>query len=609
MLRRGGRSPTACGAPRSREVRSRPDVKLFLSPSTVTPGSRLLVRAVLEAKSETPIDFVSMTLACHITSATGEGEDRSEYKDALFLRAWRSPSQTLLPGTHPFHVAFDLPDDLPASYAGTGARIEYTVRVHVPIPWWPDRDETFSLLVVWPDSPASPPPEPKSFATSIAGPRGLDPFMEVAIETAELAIGEALAGSVSLQNLRGKRVRGVEVSFVEVESVTQPATGAHPGQRFAVRIHDGTPREGAPMPFRVAVPDGATAAFRAGPISVATHLEVRAIVAWGEDLVVRAPLRILPRAAAPRANAGWVAPVGRERRAIAWQSAAERIGFVSDHEAERMTRVSGGVTIAITTRESDGDFWLVATLGYASLGLDLDLTRRKWTDRIALSVVKIGVPELDEQLAAHAREHAQAKAALTPALLTAVAAFEEIQIGDRSATLARRGTAHSFNTLTAFMHGTVDVAKELEAAAALVPAPAAFAADVPAWRAFAERHRGRLELGRMHVYDAVIGIDCVTVATDWTRSGQLVGTRLQVAIDPPLTAVPATPDDPSISPAARNAWRALLEAGCGLRLELGALRVELDGKLADPATALPILELAVALRRALSGIAGAGPFR
>lgn len=115
----------------------------------------------------------------------------------------------------------------------------------------------------------------------------------------------------------------------------------------------------------------------------------------------------------------------RERRAIAWQSAAERIGVVSDPEAERMTRESGGVTIAITTRESDGDFWLVATLGYASLGLDLDLTRRKWTDRIAPSVVKIGVPELDEHLAA----------------------------------------------LTAFMHDTVDVAKELEAAAALVPAP------------------------------------------------------------------------------------------------------------------------------------------
>ena len=332
-------------------------------------------------------------------------------------------------------------------------------------------------------------------------------------------------------------------------------------------------------------------------------------MAWGEDLVVRAPLRILPRAAAPRANAGWVAPVGRERRAIAWQSAAERIGFVSDAGAERMTRVCGGVTLAITTRESDGDFWLVATLGYASLGLDLDLTRRRWTDRIARNVVKSGVPELDEHLAAHAREHAQAKAALTVALLTAVAAFEEIQVGDRAATLARRGTAHSFNTLTAFLHGTVDVAKELEAAAALVPAPTTFAADVPAWRAFAERHRGRLELGRMHVHDAVIGIDRVTVATDWTRSGQLVGTRLQVAIDPPLTAVPATPDDPSISPAARNAWRALLEEARGLRLEAGALRVELDGRLADPATALPVLELAVALRRALSGSAGAGPFR
>lgn len=270
---------------------------------------------------------------------------------------------------------------------------------------------------------------------------------------------------------------------------------------------------------------------------------------------------------------GWVAPVGCERRAIAWQSAAERIGFVSDPHAERMTSVRGGVTIEIATRQSDGDFWLVATLGYASLGLDLDLTRRKWTDRVALNLVKSGVPELDEHLAAHAREHAQAQAALTPALHTTVAAFEEIQVGDRAATLARRGSAHSFDTLTAFVHDTVDVAKEFEAAAALVPAPAVFAADVPAWR-------------------AVIGIDRVTVGTDWTRSGQLLGTRLRVAIDPPLAAVPVTPDDPALSPAARNARRALLEAARGVRLEPDALRVEIDGKLADPAAALSNLELA-----------------
>lgn len=590
-------------------MRSRPDVKLLLSPSVVTPGSRLLAQSVLDVKTETPIDYVAMTLMCRVTTAAGDGENRSEYKDSLFTRQWRSPPETLTPGTHRFRVAFDLPDHLPATYLGKNARIEYSVRVQVSIPWWPDRDETFALHVVWPDSPASPPPTPKSFATALNGPRGVAPFMDLALETSALAIGEALGGSVSLQNLRGKRIRGVEIAFVETETVTQPSWGEREGNRFFIRIHDGTPTEGEPLRFRVVVPDHATAAFQSGPVSVATHLEARAIVAWGEDLVVRVPLWILPRAAAPRAEPGWVAPVGRERQALAWLAAAERLGLVSDPEGERMTKAQGKVTVEIATRRSDGDFWLVASLGYPSLGLDLDLVQRSWLDLVVPNLVKTGLPETDARFKIQAREHVQAQIVLIPALTTALATFEEVRVEDATATLARRGSAHSFDTLAAFVNGAIEVATQLEEAAALVTAPAAFANDVPAWRAFAERHRGRLELGRMRVHDATVGIDRVTVGTDWTRSGQLVGTRLRVVIDPVLAAVPAGPDDPSISPAAREAWRALLLQARGVRIEPAAVAVDLEGKLADPAVALPVIELAVALRRALSGITGAGPFR
>ena len=590
-------------------MRSRPTVKLLLSPSVVTPGSRLLAQSVLDVKSETPIDYVAMTLTCRLTSVRGEGEDRREYKDALFGREWRSPPETLTPGTHRYQVAFDLPDHLPATYIGKSARIEYALRVYVSIPWWPDRDETFAVPVVWPDSPVSPPPTPKLFATSVDGPRGVAPFMDLALETSALAIGEALAGSVSLQNLRGKRIRGVEVAFVETETITQPQWGQSEGNRFFIRIHDGTPAEAEPLRFRIVVPDSATAAFQSGTVAVATHLEARAIVAWGEDLVVRAPLWILPRASAPRAEPGWVAPVGRERQALAWHAAAERMGLVSDPAAERMTKAHGNVTIEITTRQSDGDFWLVASLGYPSLGLDLDLAQRSWMDLVVPNVVKTGLAEIDARFKIQAREHVQAQIVLTPALTSALATFEEVRVDDATATLARRGSAHSFDTLAAFVTGAIEVATQLQAASALVTAPAAFASDVLAWRAFAERHRGRLELGRMRVNDATVGIDRVTVGTDWTRNGQLVGTRVRVAIDPALTAVPASPDDPAISPAARDAWRGLLAGARGVRVEPAAVAVDLEGKLADPGAALPIIELAVALRRALSGLTGAGPFR
>jgi hypothetical protein len=46
-----------------------------------------------------------------------------------------------------------------------------------------------------------------------------------------------------------------------------------------------------------------------------------------------------------------------------------------------------------------------------------------------------------------------------------------------------------------------------------------------------------------------------------------------------------------------------------LRVEGGAIAIELEGKIADPRDVEPLLELAMALRRALAGVLAQGPFR
>lgn len=66
--------------------------------------------------------------------------------------------------------------------------------------------------------------------------------MEVALESTTLAAGDVLTGSVSLQNLRGKRVRGIDASVVEIETVSLPTFEVREGRRFAIRVHDGSPR-------------------------------------------------------------------------------------------------------------------------------------------------------------------------------------------------------------------------------------------------------------------------------------------------------------------------------------------------------------------------------
>ena len=52
-----------------------------------------------------------------------------------------------------------------------------------------------------------------------------------------------------------------------------------------------------------------------------------------------------------------------------------------------------------------------------------------------------------------------------------------------------------------------------------------------------------------------------------------------------------------------------VQVGCTVRAGESKIGCELAGKLADPQTALPVLERAVALRRALCGAVAAGPFR
>jgi hypothetical protein len=288
---------------------------------------------------------------------------------------------------------------------------------------------------------------------------------------------------------------------------------------------------------------------------------------------------------------------------------AQSAGLISDLSVERMVGARGPVTIDIRTEQRDADFWLVAKLAYPCLGLDLHVAHFKWTDFLAPNVVKSGLSAADERFAAHAREPAQARAVVTPGLMTTLLPFEAIKVEDEVATLASRGTPHATEPVQAFVLAVMNAADAITLAAQRVPPPILFECDLVAWRAFADRLRGRLELGRMHVHDGVIGLDRVSVGTEWTRSGALVGTQIRVVVDPALAESPTSHEDATLSAAARAVWRDLIARDHPVRIERDAVLVNMEGKLADPATAMPILELAVALRRALAGIQGAGPFR
>jgi hypothetical protein len=193
--------------------------------------------------------------------------------------------------------------------------------------------------------------------------------------------------------------------------------------------------------------------------------------------------------------------------------------------------------------------------------------------------------------------------------MTELLRFEDVKLDDSSATLSSRGTPHATEPVETFVTAVLSAADAVAGAAQRVPPPLVFTDHVVAWRAFADRLRGTLELGRMQIHDGAVGADRVSVGTEWTRSGALVGTRIRVIVDPPLEVPPTVRDDPSVSARARELWRDLESRTHAVRVSADAVFVEIEGKLADPADVMPAIELAVSLRRALAGIKGAGPFR
>jgi hypothetical protein len=565
--------------------------------------------AILNVRSRTPVDFVAMRLEGNLSTAIGAGSARSVYGERFYAKEWRSEPAELEKGEARHRVAFDLPPQAPPTYSGESASVLYTLAVHVSIPWWPDRHETFAIPVGFVPLTAGP-ARPITVATSTEGPVGTLPFLEMALAGTQLAVGDVLVGSVSVTNFRGRRIRAIDVAFVELEDIHLPHPAVREGRRYVLRVHEGTPPEGSAIPFRVRVPDRAVPSFGAVGFRVTTHVEVRANVAWGEDVVVRTPVEILPRTGSERsAGDGWVAPVGRERRALVWQSVCERTGLANDADAERMLGARAGVAIEIPTEQRDRDFWLVGRLGWPSLGLDLDVRERKWTDVLGGGTLGIGDAKSERRFHVRARDHAQARPVASGGLLPAFAAFGEVTLGDTGATVASRGTAHTVPTLLRFVSAVLAAADAAGAAQARVAVPAAFTDDEPAWRAFADRVHGRFEPGRVFIHDARLGTDAIALGSVWAEDGVLLGTTLRVGIDPPLPSAPTSSEDPAVSPVARATWKELASAVASVRVDAPEIVCELPGKLADPQTAVPTLELAAALRRALAGVTGAGPFR
>ncbi len=502
-------------------MRSRPDVTLYLDPATVTPGQRLRARVRLESRSATPIDGVEVVLTGREsryknTSSTGKSSVTYYHRRDVCRLVARFPAGVLEPGRWEREAIFDLPADAPPTFRSRLSAIAYELKVHVQIPWWPDRTVKYDVPVV-PEAARPDPARPQTFTSQVGDYRGEDPVVELSIEDDQLFPGGNLRGAVAVTGLGSRRVRRVELVAATLESPrVYSAAGPTDVDRRRWVVREGRPDEGQAIAFNVGVPKDLALPFSSPFIQVDHWLEARVVVAFGRDVLLRAPIRVRRLASAtPRSDAPIAPPVGRDRQRAVWAAAIERASAAGldapqfDPVRERATfRVSGiDVAIAEEQRESLGPC-LVASLDWPSIGLGLRVAERRWTDFG-------GSPEgvhaaLAKRFSVRTRDARQVRGLLDEGLFKALAQFKEAALDDDGAVVLRKGGVNQLAGLERVLAAVRALAETLAVRFGSIPAPQPLEGSMDAWRRFASERGARVRPGDGSVQDwSIRGIPVV----------------------------------------------------------------------------------------------------
>jgi hypothetical protein len=586
-------------------------VRVLLARSPLEPGEPFDVDVLLTSRSETPTEFVDVSLIGEVSVAIPQGKTTAtRQRRHVEEQRFRWTPGTLGVGEYRQRVRFVLPPWAPPSYraAGGWCRVSYTLEAHVGIPMWIDRHAYFSLPLAAP--PKMPAPGTQALvATNVNGPSAGAMYIESSLDATQITPGEELRGDVSFANVLAKRIRRVTLSVVGTERTREPYNGANLVLRYTTTLISGAPPEGESFPFRFLLPREVWPSFDAGIFGLQWAFEVRADVILGSDVVLTIPIEVvrLPPNVEPPPRSRRAAPVGRQRLARLWAVVAQRTGLAYDDPTATMIASRGAVSITIAREAFEGTLGTVAVYRYPHLGLDVRLGERGFFDALTRHF-SLRNDQADKRFIVTGREHAQLEKFFDPELVRYLLTATRVELDDDQCRIHVPGAASSASTLEAVARAAIAVMEVLDVAMKRIPPPLVMVDCVPAWRAFADRAGGRLELGRLFIHDASIGGFRFEVGTVFEPdSPKPRGTVVRVPIEPPLDHAPSV-DDPSLSAVARDALKSLASEP-GFHADTSELGMWIDGVTPDPATLTPKIEGMLSVLRALRGAVAAGPFR
>lgn len=585
-------------------MRSRPSLEVFIDPPVPVPGAPLTVRVKLASSSETPIDGVEMRLTgverrySH-TSRSGKSSRRIFRTHTHVALESMTAAETLGLGERRYATRFDLPAGLPPSYADDYSSIVYRLEVRVHIPWWPDRKESFQLLIRPPAWGASP----RGAIVHATHPNGPIPsaiYMEATVDAESAYLGGALRGVLSLANVT-KRLKSVSLLLVAVNRATFKSSA----QSEPVRQYEGTldppPKEGVSTPFALAVPERELPSFQAAMFHHLWFFQMRANLSLASDTTLSIPLLIapLPPSGSATARLARLPPVGHERRAKIWAHVAHRLGMTNDAASESMSATVGSIAVRIELEHRDEvGLCSVATLGWRDAGIDLQVTERRWTDRLRRRSHEVGHAAFDERFVVRAREEEQARSLMSPAVAGALLEMSEAVLHDDGAVLAAPGGGHRLDKLERFVAMVRACAAAMDQALPHIPPPAIARAAAVAWRAYAVHHKAHFETGSL----SLIGLPWDGVVLD-IRSQWEDGDFLRIDVEHRL--------DDHVQIDGGSAQIALDNARSkhGVQLTDRVVRASATALVDDPQRLEPLFAVVSGLVRTLDPRTARGPYR
>ncbi len=518
-------------------LKSRPKIRVQV-PNEIRPGDTIHAVVLLDCRSEIEIEHAHVMLEGSESWTIGSGDDATTRRLSLVRLGARVSEKRVLPkGQTQLPIRIPLPPEVPPSFRGTSARIEYELRVHVSIAWWPDARAAFEIKVV-PHPVPSPETVPGLYSSDPEGPRGREPHVELSLASTWTRAGDVVSGALALANVAHNRYSEIKVGLTGMEVLYDGGRLRTEREhvRYMIRIGAEQALDGAMIPFSFRLPAEVAAEYASqrrpdgsyGLSGLRWMFEITVGIRWGNDLRLQIPFSVLPASRRPGDAPARMAPptVGSDRLRSLWQAVGTPLEL--QYEAQTLSGRFGETQLVIRRDHQGRDgVYLVAELSYPELFLDLVVEPATGVRKLMGGGVLVGDPPWDRDHYVVARDEEQAAAVLR-LLLPALAGARLRRFDDRRLTLELRDSGQSRTRLSRFANAAVYLARAFEAVRVAIPAPTGMRDAVEDWRARARTMGAPLETARMRIA-GTLGAHAVEVRLAFDTGGRPLHTWLSVS--------------------------------------------------------------------------------